>query len=137
LGLSIVAGARLKDWQFYATVAVTVLGIVMCVYMVMELSDPVQAQRFWAYSPVDAINNYATFNAAARPFLVAVGGWFVAVLTVQLGVTAPQEPPAPPAPPLSPPAPDVPAAPPADPAPAQPGDADPAGPVDDPDDQQG
>jgi len=88
VGMSIFAASRLKDWQFYATVAVTVLGIALCVYLVMELSDPDQARRFWAYSPVEDIGNYQTFTTAARPFLVAIGGWLVAILVTQLGMTA-------------------------------------------------
>lgn len=87
IGISIVAGARLKDWQYYATVAVTVIGVVTCIYLVMELSDPEQAQRFWAYSPVPEIENYATFIGAAQPFLVVAGAWFVAILGIQLGLT--------------------------------------------------
>lgn len=87
-GLSVLAGVRFKDWQFYTTIAVTVGGVLLCIYMVMELADPVQAQRFWAYSPVATIDNYESFTAAAQPLLVGVGAWFVGVLGVQLGVTA-------------------------------------------------
>lgn len=87
IGISIVTRGRLKDWQYYATVAVTVIGIAMCVYLVMELSDPDQAQRFWAFSPVSEIENYASFNDVARPFFVTAGVWFVAILGIQLGLT--------------------------------------------------
>lgn len=90
LGMSIIAGSRLRDWQFYATVAVTIVGIAACIYLVVELDDPNQARRFWAYSPINEIYNKATFAAVSKPFLVAAGGWFVAVLGIQLGVTAPQ-----------------------------------------------
>jgi hypothetical protein len=138
-GLSALAGVRLKDWQFYATIAVTVAGIAMSIYLVMELSDPDQARRFWAYSPVAAIHNYESFIAAAKPFLVGVGAWFVGVLGIQLGVTAthgvqpaPAPNPAPnPVPPPGPAEPDQPVTPLVDPEPATPGNGTPAPPVDD------
>ncbi len=87
LGISIIARTRLKDWQFYATVMVSVIGVAMCVYLVMEFSAPEQAQRFWAFSPVGEIQNYASFIDAVRPFLIATGIWFMAILGIQLGLT--------------------------------------------------
>lgn len=86
VGLTIVARYKLKDWQYYATVAVTVIGIMASAYLYVELAAADQARRFWAYSPVEGVDNYASFTGLARSFLMIMGLWFMGILGAQLGM---------------------------------------------------
>lgn len=86
VGIPIFAQYKLKDWQYWATLAVSILGIAASVYLLMELSDPEQAARFWAYSPVAEVHTFKTFTEGTRPSLIFAGGWFLSVLLIQLGI---------------------------------------------------
>ena len=85
-GISIFVKYELKDWQYFGTVAVSAIGAIASLYLLLELSAPDQANRFWANSPVEEIQNFASFIAASRPFLIGAGVWFVGILLLQLGL---------------------------------------------------
>ncbi len=86
IGLTILASYKLKDWQYYATVAVALLGVIASAWLYVELGAPDQARRFWAYSPLLEISDYDSFAGQARSFLMIMGLWFVGILGSQLGI---------------------------------------------------
>jgi hypothetical protein len=86
IGIGILARYRLRDWQFYGTVVASAMGIAAAVYLLAEVSSVDTARRFWAYSPVNRLEDYDAFVGAAQTGLGSLVVWFVAVLGIQLGV---------------------------------------------------
>lgn len=86
IGISIFANYKLKDLPFYLIVSVSLVGILMSVYLILEVSSVETARRFWAYSPVTSLEDYQSFVSAAQTGLGAIATWLVLVLGIQLGV---------------------------------------------------
>lgn len=86
VGLTVLATYKLKDWQYYATVAVALLGVIACAWLYNEIKDPIEARRYWAYSPILEISDYNSFTGQARSFLMIMGLWFAGILASQLGI---------------------------------------------------
>jgi hypothetical protein len=86
VGIGLLARYKLKDWQFYGTVAASVIGVVAAAYLLIEVSSVETARRFWAYSPVPRLEDYNSFVSAAQATLVTTVIWLVGVLGIQLGI---------------------------------------------------
>lgn len=86
IGISVFANYKLKDLPFYLIVSVSLVGILLSVYLILEVSSVDTARRFWAYSPVTSLEDYQSFVSAAQTGLGAIAAWLVLVLGIQLGV---------------------------------------------------
>jgi hypothetical protein len=86
IGLALLGAYRLKDWLFYAIVVVTLVGSANSIYLYMELGSVSTAKAFWPYSPVDSLQDYASFVAAAHKMLGGSIVWFISVLLSELGI---------------------------------------------------
>lgn len=86
LGITIFARYKLKDWQFFALIILSMIGIVASLYLYLEVSTVETARKFWAYSPVQALETYDAFVGKAQASLAVVGGWLIGLVAIQLGV---------------------------------------------------
>jgi len=86
IGLALLGAYKLRDWLFYSIIAISALGLLASVYLFLEVSSVSTAKSFWAYSPTDRLDDYETFVAAAQKGLGLLGGWFLVVVGVELGI---------------------------------------------------
>jgi hypothetical protein len=86
VGLALLGAYKLKDGLFYAIVAVSAVGLLASIYLFLEVSSVSTAKDFWAYSPADRLEDFESFVSAAQKGLGLIGGWFVTVIAVELGI---------------------------------------------------
>jgi hypothetical protein len=85
-GITIIGRYKIKDWQYYLTLLTCAAGAAAALYLVFEVSSVDTARRFWAYSPISALEDYSSFVSAAQISLCAVATWLIVLLGIQVGV---------------------------------------------------
>ena len=86
VGVAYVSAYKMKDWLYFAIVAVSVVGFFAAAYLFFEVTSVSTAKSFWPYSPTDKLQDYNSFVAAARVGLGVLCGWFIGVIAAEVGV---------------------------------------------------
>lgn len=86
VGITVLMRYKLKDWQYYASLAACAAGAACAAYLFFEVSAVATARRFWSYSPVPKLEDYAAFTLAAQLALGLTGAWLIGLLLIQIGV---------------------------------------------------
>lgn len=85
-GIAYVGAYKIKNWIFYAIVGVLAIGFLATSYLFFEVTSVSTAKKFWAYSPMDRLQDYHSFVTAARVGLGIFCSWFIGILGSVLGV---------------------------------------------------
>jgi hypothetical protein len=86
IGVAIFVRYKLRDWVFYAVLTLSAAGAVAALLLLLEVASIDTARRFWAYSPADGLDDFASFASAAQTALGAIILWLVGVFGLQLGL---------------------------------------------------
>jgi hypothetical protein len=86
VGVGIFVRYKLKDWQYYGTLAVAFIGACAALALLVEVGSITTARRFWAYSPTPSLSDYDAFVGPAQTALALILGWLVSLVLIQVGL---------------------------------------------------
>jgi hypothetical protein len=83
---SILASRRGKDWQFFATVLITLLGLLASVSLIYLFHDDDVVKRLSEFSPTEHLVDPEKMKGAVEQLAIIVAGWFLLNLAIQIGI---------------------------------------------------